>query len=66
MFSNSGGKRTPMGEHVGALKDISAIELGHRGPWRLESTGPGRKKLITPLSVTHYRPPVIMARDTSR
>ena len=23
-----GGKRTPMGEYVGALKDISAIELG--------------------------------------
>src|SRR5258708_35148172 len=23
-----GGKRTPMGEYVGALKDVSAIELG--------------------------------------
>ena len=23
-----GGKRTPMGEYVGALKDISAIDLG--------------------------------------
>ncbi len=23
-----GGKRTPMGEHVGALKDVSAIDLG--------------------------------------
>ena len=35
-----GGKRTPMGEYVGALKDISAIELGAiaaRGA--LESTG---------------------------
>lgn len=35
-----GGKRTPMGEYVGALKDISAIDLGAmaaRGA--LESTG---------------------------
>ena len=35
-----GGKRTPMGEYVGALKDISAIDLGaiaSRGA--LESTG---------------------------
>jgi hypothetical protein len=35
-----GGKRTPMGEYVGALKDISAIELGAiaaRGA--LETTG---------------------------
>jgi acetyl-CoA acetyltransferase family protein len=35
-----GGKRTPMGEYVGALKDISAIELGAvaaRGA--LEATG---------------------------
>lgn len=23
-----GGKRTPMGEYLGALKDISAIDLG--------------------------------------
>ena len=23
-----GGKRTPMGQYVGALKDVSAIELG--------------------------------------
>jgi acetyl-CoA acetyltransferase len=38
-----GGKRTPMGEYVGALKDISALELGAiaaRGA--LESTGVGR------------------------
>src|ERR687886_109001 len=35
-----GGKRTPMGEYVGALKDISAIDLGAiaaRGA--LEATG---------------------------
>ena len=35
-----GGKRTPMGEYVGALKDISAIDLGaiaSRGA--LEATG---------------------------
>src|ERR687895_2712533 len=35
-----GGKRTPMGEYVGALKDVSAIDLGAvaaRGA--LESTG---------------------------
>src|ERR1700686_1320844 len=35
-----GGKRTPMGEYVGALKDISAIDLGAiaaRGA--LETTG---------------------------
>src|ERR1041384_7713529 len=35
-----GGKRTPMGEYVGALKDVSAIDLGAvaaRGA--LEATG---------------------------
>ena len=35
-----GGKRTPMGEYVGVLKDVSAIDLGAvaaRGA--LESTG---------------------------
>lgn len=35
-----GGKRTPMGEYVGALKDISAIELGAIAARdALESTG---------------------------
>jgi acetyl-CoA acetyltransferase family protein len=35
-----GGKRTPMGEYVGALKDISAIELGAiASRAALESTG---------------------------
>jgi acetyl-CoA acetyltransferase family protein len=35
-----GGKRTPMGEYVGALKDISAIELGAiAARAALESTG---------------------------
>src|SRR6195256_4240006 len=35
-----GGKRTPMGEYVGALKDISAIELGAiAARSALESTG---------------------------
>jgi hypothetical protein len=53
---------------MGALKDISAIELGAiaaRGA--LESTGVGRKKSITRLSVTHCKPLVMqsMARDTS-
>src|SRR6478735_4464849 len=41
-----GGKRTPMGEYVGALKDISAIELGAiaaRGA--LESTGVGAEEI---------------------
>jgi len=41
-----GGKRTPMGEYVGALKDISAIELGAiaaRGA--LESTGAGAEEI---------------------
>ncbi len=41
-----GGKRTPMGEYVGALKDISAIELGAiaaRGA--LESTGVGPEEI---------------------
>jgi acetyl-CoA acyltransferase 2 len=43
-----GGKRTPMGEYVGALKDISAIELGAiaaRGA--LESTG------VAPEEIDH-------------
>jgi acetyl-CoA acyltransferase 2 len=35
-----GGKRTPMGEYVGALKDISAIDLGAiAGRAALEATG---------------------------
>jgi acetyl-CoA acetyltransferase family protein len=43
-----GGKRTPMGEYVGALKDISAIDLGAsaaRGA--LESTG------VAPEEIDH-------------
>src|SRR5216684_6453280 len=43
-----GGKRTPMGEYVGALKDISAIELGAiaaRGA--LETTG------VAPNEIDH-------------
>jgi acetyl-CoA acyltransferase 2 len=41
-----GGKRTPMGEYVGGLKDVSAIELGAiaaRGA--LESTGVGAEEI---------------------
>src|SRR5215510_1395837 len=41
-----GGKRTPMGEYVGALKDISAIDLGaiaSRGA--LEDTGVGAEEI---------------------
>ncbi|HEY0320869.1 MAG TPA: acetyl-CoA C-acetyltransferase [Pyrinomonadaceae bacterium] len=35
-----GGKRTPMGEYVGQLKDISAIDLGaHAARAALEATG---------------------------
>jgi acetyl-CoA acetyltransferase len=35
-----GGKRTPMGEYVGALKDISAIDLGATAAKAaLETTG---------------------------
>jgi acetyl-CoA acetyltransferase family protein len=43
-----GGKRTPMGEYVGALKDVSALELGAvaaRGA--LESTG------VSPDEIDH-------------
>ncbi|HKY45556.1 MAG TPA: acetyl-CoA C-acetyltransferase [Pyrinomonadaceae bacterium] len=43
-----GGKRTPMGEYVGVLKDVSAIDLGAvaaRGA--LESTG------VTPEEIDH-------------
>src|SRR3954449_9452897 len=43
-----GGKRTPMGEYVGALKDISAIDLGAtaaRGA--LEATG------VAPEEIDH-------------
>src|SRR5436190_8547614 len=43
-----GGKRTPMGEYVGALKDISAIDLGATASRAaLESTG------VAPEEVDH-------------
>jgi acetyl-CoA acetyltransferase family protein len=43
-----GGKRTPMGEYVGALKDISAIDLGViAAKGALESTG------IAPEDIDH-------------
>lgn len=43
-----GGKRTPMGEYVGALKDTSAIELGAiAGRAALETTG------VTPNEIDH-------------
>ena len=33
-----GGKRTPMGEYVGALKDVSAIDhRGAFGRWNLDA-----------------------------
>ena len=41
-----GGKRTPMGEYVGALKDLSAIELGAiASRATLESTGVGPEEI---------------------
>ncbi|MGZ8844516.1 MAG: thiolase family protein, partial [Pyrinomonadaceae bacterium] len=41
-----GGKRTPMGEYVGALKDISAIELGViASRAALETTGVGAEEI---------------------
>jgi acetyl-CoA acyltransferase 2 len=43
-----GGKRTPMGKYVGALKDISAIDLGATAAkGALESTG------VTPEEIDH-------------
>src|SRR5258705_9579809 len=43
-----GGKRTPMGEYVGALKDVSAIDLGAiAGRGALEETG------VTPDEIEH-------------
>ena len=43
-----GGKRTPMGEYVGALKDISAIDLGTTAARAaLETTG------VTPDEIDH-------------
>ena len=43
-----GGKRTPMGEYVGALKDISAIELGAiAAKGALDSTG------VAPEDIDH-------------
>lgn len=43
-----GGKRTPMGEYVGALKDISAIDLGATAARAtLESTG------VAPEQIDH-------------
>src|SRR5919198_979039 len=41
-----GGKRTPMGEYVGALKDISAIDLGALASRAaLETTGVGGEEI---------------------
>jgi acetyl-CoA acyltransferase 2 len=41
-----GGKRTPMGEYVGKLKDISAIDLGaHAAAAALRSTGVGADEI---------------------
>src|SRR5437867_8328788 len=41
-----GGKRTPMGEYVGALKDISAIDLGAiASRAALETTGVGAEEI---------------------
>src|SRR5258705_11034590 len=43
-----GGKRTPMGEYVGALKDISAIDLGAiAAKGTLEATG------VAPEEIDH-------------
>src|SRR5216683_6000043 len=43
-----GGKRTPMGEYVGALKDISAIDLGATAAQAaLEATG------VSPEEIDH-------------
>src|SRR2546421_1426451 len=43
-----GGKRTPMGEYVGALKDISAIDLGAiASKAALETTG------VAPEEIDH-------------
>src|SRR5258706_9319396 len=43
-----GGKRTPMGEYVGALKDVSAIELGAiAARAALETTG------VAPAEIDH-------------
>ena len=41
-----GGKRTPMGEYVGALKDISAIDLGAAAAKAaMETTGVGAEEI---------------------
>src|SRR5437879_12448341 len=43
-----GGKRTPMGEYVGALKDVSAIDLGAiAARAALETTG------VAPEDIDH-------------
>ena len=59
-----------MGEYVGALKDISAIDLGAIAAQRRTRNNRRRapKKSITPLSVTHCKLPAMrsMARGTSR
>lgn len=50
------GKRTPMGEYVGALKDVSAIDLGAvaaRGA--LDSAKVSPNDITTPLSATHCK-----------
>ena len=43
-----GGKRTPMGEYVGALKDVSAIELG-----AVAARGALKASNVTPDQIDH-------------
>jgi len=60
-----GGKRTPMGEYVGALKDISAIDLGAiASKAALETTGVAPEEIITQSSATRCKLPAtrFMAR----
>ena len=51
-----GGKRTPMGEYVGVLKDVSAIDLGAvEARWNQRAFS--QKRSITLLSVMHCKHP---------
>ena len=53
-----GGKRTPMGEYVGVLKDVSAIDLGAvaaRGALESTRVKPDEIDLITIMSIHRHR-----------
>ena len=62
-----GGARTPMAEYVGALKDISALDLGAiaaRAAMARAGVDPGQIDHVVFGNVLHTSADAIYARDT--